>query len=406
MAFGGLTNDSSDGDNAEINMIPLIDVMLVLLVIFIITAPMMTHAVKVDLPQASSQPNAVKPETIQLSIQADGTVYWNAEVSRRCRVANTHGRRRAADAAAGNPPARRRRPRLSPCRADHGRCGARRAGQAGFRHRSAHHKFIDTGRRSSVLPTSQPAACLASSQPDFSDARSLYMNLHHSVPQQSSTSPCLAGHGRHGSISLPAHAIAAQIELPRIDVIAGGEEAIAKQPGSVSIVNKEQLERIQPLSTEDALRKVPGVYIKGEEETAVVANIGIRGLNAADYKTLILEDGVPIAPGLFVGNGRYYNPRIQRMDEIEVLKGAAAALRPQHHRRRHQLQDQGPHRRLRRLGPRRHAQLSRSHPRSGRLDAFGRSPGRPVLHPRVERRLPGQGFRHAGPDGQGRHGAG
>ncbi len=79
MAFGGLTNDSGDGDNAEINMIPLIDVMLVLLVIFIITAPLMTHAVKVDLPQASSQPNEVKPETINLSIKADGAVYWNAE---------------------------------------------------------------------------------------------------------------------------------------------------------------------------------------------------------------------------------------------------------------------------------------------------------------------------------------
>lgn len=79
MAFGGLTNETGDGDNAEINMIPLIDVMLVLLVIFIITAPLMTHAVKVDLPQASSQPNEVKPETIQLSIQADGAVFWNAE---------------------------------------------------------------------------------------------------------------------------------------------------------------------------------------------------------------------------------------------------------------------------------------------------------------------------------------
>ena len=79
MAFGGLTNDGGDSDNAEINMIPLIDVMLVLLVIFIITAPMMTHAVKVDLPQASSQPNEVKPETINLSIKADGSVFWNAE---------------------------------------------------------------------------------------------------------------------------------------------------------------------------------------------------------------------------------------------------------------------------------------------------------------------------------------
>ena len=124
---------------------------------------------------------------------------------------------------------------------------------------------------------------------------------------------------------LPAQRVLAEdIVLPRIDVIVGGEEAITKQPGSVSIVTHEQLERSQPLSTEDALRGVPGVHIKGEEETGIVANIGIRGLNAADYKTLILEDGVPIAPGLFVGNGRYYNPRIQRMDEIEVLKGATA----------------------------------------------------------------------------------
>ena len=79
MAFGGLLNEAGDGDNAEINMIPLIDVMLVLLVIFIITAPLMTHAVKVNLPVASSQPNEDKPETVNLSIKADGSVYWNAE---------------------------------------------------------------------------------------------------------------------------------------------------------------------------------------------------------------------------------------------------------------------------------------------------------------------------------------
>ena len=79
MAFGGLMNETGDGDNAEINMIPLIDVMLVLLVIFIITAPLLTHAVKVDLPVASSQPDEVKPQTINLAIQADGSVYWNAK---------------------------------------------------------------------------------------------------------------------------------------------------------------------------------------------------------------------------------------------------------------------------------------------------------------------------------------
>jgi Fe(3+) dicitrate transport protein len=126
------------------------------------------------------------------------------------------------------------------------------------------------------------------------------------------------------ALTYPAHAFSAEIMLPRIDVVAGGEDAITQQPGSVAIVGPADLERIQPLSTEDALRSVPGIHIKGEEESAVVANIGIRGLSAADYKSLILEDGVPVAPGLFVGNGRYYNPRIQRMEEIEVLKGAAA----------------------------------------------------------------------------------
>ncbi|RPH60633.1 MAG: biopolymer transporter ExbD, partial [Burkholderiales bacterium] len=60
----------------EINVVPYIDVMLVLLVIFIVTAPLLTHAVKIDLPRASSQMNEVKRENIHLSIDAAGTVYW------------------------------------------------------------------------------------------------------------------------------------------------------------------------------------------------------------------------------------------------------------------------------------------------------------------------------------------
>jgi Fe(3+) dicitrate transport protein len=112
--------------------------------------------------------------------------------------------------------------------------------------------------------------------------------------------------------------------LPTIDVIGGTAADIAKIPGSAAVVNRETLERLQPQSTEDALKGVAGISIKPEEETAIVANIGVRGLSSADYYSLILEDGVPVAPGLFVGNGRYYNPRIQRMDSIEVLKGGAS----------------------------------------------------------------------------------
>lgn len=77
MAFGNFTTNRAGQPMAEINMIPLIDVMLVLLVIFIITAPLLTHAVKIDLPRASHELNVVKRETVHLSIDAAGTVYWN-----------------------------------------------------------------------------------------------------------------------------------------------------------------------------------------------------------------------------------------------------------------------------------------------------------------------------------------
>jgi biopolymer transport protein ExbD len=80
MAFGGFKREGPAAPMAEINMVPLIDVMLVLLVIFIITAPLLTHAVKVDLPRASSQPNLTRPENVQLAIDAQGIVYWNGEV--------------------------------------------------------------------------------------------------------------------------------------------------------------------------------------------------------------------------------------------------------------------------------------------------------------------------------------
>ncbi len=79
MAFGGFSGNRAGQPVAEINMIPLIDVMLVLLVIFIITAPLLTHAVKIDLPRASHQLNVVQRENVHLSIDAAGVVHWNGE---------------------------------------------------------------------------------------------------------------------------------------------------------------------------------------------------------------------------------------------------------------------------------------------------------------------------------------
>jgi biopolymer transport protein ExbD len=75
MAFG--TQDDSDEVMNEINMTPLVDVMLVLLIIFIITVPVMQHAVSIDLPRVSNQPENAKPQTIRLSVDSSGAYYWN-----------------------------------------------------------------------------------------------------------------------------------------------------------------------------------------------------------------------------------------------------------------------------------------------------------------------------------------
>ena len=117
---------------------------------------------------------------------------------------------------------------------------------------------------------------------------------------------------------------AEEVFLPRIDVIGSTQEDMQNIAGAMTVISHDDLKRLQPASTEDALRTVSGLVTKPEEESAIVANIGMRGLSASEYKTLVLEDGVPVAPDLFFGNSRYYNPRIQRMESIEVLKGAAS----------------------------------------------------------------------------------
>lgn len=79
MAFGSMHDGGRQVPMAEINVVPLVDVMLVLLIIFIITAPLLTHSVKIDLPKADSTPNITQPEHIEIAIRADGDLFWNGE---------------------------------------------------------------------------------------------------------------------------------------------------------------------------------------------------------------------------------------------------------------------------------------------------------------------------------------
>ncbi|ALQ51762.1 ExbD/TolR family protein [Nitrosomonas ureae] len=79
MAFGSMQDSSRQTPMSEINVVPLVDVMLVLLIIFIITAPLLTHSVKIDLPKAENVPNIIQTEHIELAIRADGSLFWNGE---------------------------------------------------------------------------------------------------------------------------------------------------------------------------------------------------------------------------------------------------------------------------------------------------------------------------------------
>ena len=100
MAIGSFNHRRPQGPMSDMNMVPMIDVMLVLLIIFIITTPLLTHAVKVDLPKASSSANITKNEHIQLGIRKDGVLFWNGEAVTRASLSA----RFAAEAKHDPPP--------------------------------------------------------------------------------------------------------------------------------------------------------------------------------------------------------------------------------------------------------------------------------------------------------------
>lgn len=120
-------------------------------------------------------------------------------------------------------------------------------------------------------------------------------------------------------------AVEKEVMMPRIDVIGAPESLAADNPGSVAIVTKKEIEETQPLSVQDALRKVPGIHAVETEGYGFYPRITIRGIGSdMSRKVLLLEDGAPIALGPYTDPSAYYSPPIERMERIEVLKGSGS----------------------------------------------------------------------------------
>lgn len=91
----GSPDDGEDQMNSTINTTPLVDVMLVLLIIFLITIPVVTQSVPLELPKERNVPTQTKPENIVIAVDRDGDVYWNMERLPDSKRWSTGSRKRA-----------------------------------------------------------------------------------------------------------------------------------------------------------------------------------------------------------------------------------------------------------------------------------------------------------------------
>ncbi|MFN3514983.1 MAG: TonB-dependent receptor family protein [Phenylobacterium sp.] len=120
-----------------------------------------------------------------------------------------------------------------------------------------------------------------------------------------------------------APAFAADDATPVSELVVLGVEGPGEIPGAATLVTAEEFERSQPLSINDVLRRVPGLYVRSEEGLGLRPNVGFRGLNPSrSTEVLFLEDGVPLTYAPYGDNATYYHPPLERFSAVEVLKGA------------------------------------------------------------------------------------
>ena len=129
-----------------------------------------------------------------------------------------------------------------------------------------------------------------------------------------------------GNNILNFHLTQSHISLPSVKVIGIRPSDYSGLTGTATKLSETDLEKISPMGTQEALEYVPG--INGFSDDGIGnsrINIGIRGINPRrTSRTLVLEDGIPIQPALYVYSSMYYNPPIERVGEVEVIKGSSS----------------------------------------------------------------------------------
>ncbi|MFB6230184.1 MAG: TonB-dependent receptor domain-containing protein [Salinibacter sp.] len=124
---------------------------------------------------------------------------------------------------------------------------------------------------------------------------------------------------------LTVELVSATVELAGLEITGATRSARAAIPGAASKVGAAALEQMDPIGTQAALKHVPGVYgLADDGMTQTRMSVGIRGLQPRrTQRVLVMEDGMPIQPAPYVFSPLYYNPPIERIEEIEVIKGSA-----------------------------------------------------------------------------------
>jgi Fe(3+) dicitrate transport protein len=129
------------------------------------------------------------------------------------------------------------------------------------------------------------------------------------------------------SPTAPASSTAPPADEGGATVIGTAARALQRIPGAATVITDRELQRTQPLTTNEALRRAPGIYVRDEEGMGLRPNISIRGLDPTrSRRVLLLEDGIPIAINPYSTPDAYYHPLIDRMQRIEVMRGSGNIL--------------------------------------------------------------------------------